>query len=195
MITDLPNILQYFIPGVWCIILYNFIFSKKLDIHANIVSSVVISYLLLSIISLLRTLTPLNLLPNAALLNSCMSFIIGTVLTISLALFCNTKLFRNFTINLFHKTISTNIWNDVLDYKNGSNLKVYVKNKDYYIVGQYLAMEEDSSDPWLAMSSFGKYDKISNDPYNAQNHEPNFIDDNTVKIVIRFSEIEHIEIF
>lgn len=95
-------------------------------------------------------------------------------------------------IRLFHKTPNDDIWRDVLDLENGSNLKVYLKDKDYYIIGHHKNHEEKGEDSWLALSGYGKFDKITNENYM---QEPNFINNSAVIITVRFSDIDYIEIF
>ena len=113
-----------------------------------------------------------------------------------IAILSQWKYFKKLTVKLFHKTLNDDIWRDVLDLKHGSNLKVYLKDKDYYIIGHHKNHEENGNDSWLALSSFGKYDKETNANYKK---EPNFTENNRENefriITVKFSDIEHIEIF
>jgi len=95
-------------------------------------------------------------------------------------------------IYVFNKTQNEDIWRDVLDLKSGSNLKIYLKNEDYYIIGHHKNQEEKGENSWLAVSAFAKFDKTTNENYK---NEPSFLDDESVLYLIRFSDIEHIEIF
>lgn len=92
----------------------------------------------------------------------------------------------------FHKTPNDDIWRDVLDFKNGSNLKLYIKNADYYIIGHFKNIEEKGDDSWIAITAFSKYNKLTNDNYM---NEPNYSNDKNVTLTIRLSDIEHMEIF
>lgn len=95
-------------------------------------------------------------------------------------------------VKTFHKTPNDDIWRDVLDLEQGSNLKVYLKNQDYYIIGHHKNHEEKGNDSWLALSGFCKMDKHTNGNYES---EPSFLGQDNIIITIRFSDIEHIEIF
>ena len=95
-------------------------------------------------------------------------------------------------IKLFHKTVNDDIWRDVLDLEKGSNLKVYLKGKDYYIIGHHKNHEEKGGDSWLALSGFAKFDKESN---IACKNEPSHIKDDSAIVTLRFSDIDYIEIF
>lgn len=95
-------------------------------------------------------------------------------------------------VRLFHKTANEDIWRDVIDWENGSNLKIYLKDKDYYLIGHQKNLEEKGEESWLAISAFGKFDKETNKNYK---EEPSHLDDESVIYTVRLSDIEHVEIF
>lgn len=153
--------------------------------------SCVISYLLLSLLSLIR-IKFFKGLPDTAIINSALSSIIGIVLSVVISIVYNHKWFKVITVKLFHKTPYNDIWRDVIDLESGSNLKVYLKDKDYYLIGHHRNHEEKGNDSWLVLSAFAKYDVNTNENYK---NEPSYLDRNNIYITIRFSDIEHIEIF
>lgn len=191
VIEKLPIILQYVVPGYCCIMLLQFTTSKRIEGKYLLVASCVISYILLSMVSLLRIKWFKNV-PDLALLNSGISILLGIMLVCLISVLFQRKWFIKLMVKLFHKTPNDDIWRDVLDLENGSNLKVYLKNERYYIIGSHKNHEEKGNESWLALSGFVKMDKETNDIYN---NEPDFSNDNSVIITVRFSDIEHIEIF
>lgn len=192
MINNIPGLLQYFIPGYWVLFLFCFLTSKKINATTKNILSCVISYILLSLIYLIRNIIPLNLIPNNALSNSALSLIIGTIFSILISFILINEKTSKILTKFFYKTINDNIWRDVLDLENGSNLKVYVKDKDYYVIGSCDTYEENGDSSWISISGFAKYDKITNKEYN---NEEGYINDYSVLYVIRLSDIEHIEVF
>lgn len=187
----IPLILQYIVPGYWVMILFRFSTSKKRNEKTELIASCVISYILLSINSLIRIRWFKNL-PDTALVNSALSFILGTLLVTMIAILIQKNYIKKAFVILFHKTINDNIWNDVFDLENGSNLKIYLKDKDYYIIGHHKNHEEKAEESWLAISAFAKFDKDTNKNYK---NEPNYLNNENVIMTLRFSDIEHIEIF
>lgn len=187
----MPLILQYIIPGYISIVVFNFALSNKMDIKNTLITSCVVSYLLLSFVSLIR-IRWFRWIPDTAIIISGLSVLIGVVVACLMAILSQRKWFRIVTVKLFHKTLNNDIWRDVFDLENGSNLKVYLKDKDYYIIGHLKNYEEKENDSWIALSSFAKFDKKINKPLE---NEPNYLDKNNIFITIRFSDIEHIEIF
>lgn len=126
------------------------------------------------------------------MINSAISVILGFIIVCIIVALSQQKHIKRIMIRLFHKTLNNDIWRDVLDLKNGSNLKVYLKDNDYYIIGHYKNHEENGTDSWLALNAFAKYDKETNKKYK---NEPSYLNDSNVIITVRFSDVEHIEIF
>lgn len=126
------------------------------------------------------------------MINSFLSIFFGTILVLAISFLLQRAFVKSFFVKTFHKAPNNDIWRDVLDLNKGSNLKVYLKDKDYYLIGQHKAHEENGNDSWLALSSFGKLDVYSNENYK---NEKSYFDDNKVTITVRFSDVEHIEIF
>lgn len=156
-----------------------------------LVVSCIASYILLSLISLLR-IKYFKKIPDLPLINSALCFLIGSVAVIIISIIFQREWFKKITVRLFHKTLNDDIWRDVFDLRNGSNLKVYLKEKDFYLIGHHKNHEEKGNDSWLALSSFAKFDVNTNKNYN---NEPSFLNNKDAYIVIRFCDIDHIEVF
>ncbi len=187
----MPLILQYIVPGYISIVVFNFALSKKINIKDTLIAGCVVSYSLLSMVSLIR-IRWFHWIPDTAIINSGLSILIGIIVVCLIAILSQRKWFRKLTVKLFHKTLNNDIWRDILDLENGSNLKVYLKDKEYYIIGHHKNHEEKGDDSWLALSAFAKFDKVTNQNYK---NEPGYLDKKDVMIALRFSDIEHIEIF
>jgi len=191
VLDNLPLILQYIVPGYLSIKWFEFILSKHTEPKNLLIFSCAASYCFLSLTSLLRIKWFRNI-PDTAFINSALSIILGIVIVSIIAIFSQRKWFKRFTVKLFHKTLNDDIWRDVLDLENGSNLKVYLKDKDYYLIGHHKNHEEKGNDSWLALSGFAKFNKETNNNYK---NEPSYINNEKIIITVRFSDIEHIEIF
>ena len=157
------------------------------------IMSCVISYMLISLVTVIRLKYEwLLLVSNNPLTNSFFALLFGTASAFILSIIFTSKIFTKISVNVFHKTMHEDIWRDVLDLRNGSNIKIYLKDKDYYVIGQHKNHEEKGNESWLAVSAFAKFDKETNSIYH---EEPSYLDDESVIYTIRFSDIEHIEIF
>ena len=103
-------------------------------------------------------------------------------------IFC-AKWFSQVMVKLFHKTPNDNIWRDVLDLRNGSNLKLYIREEDYYVVGHHRNIEEKGDDSWIVLTGFVKLNK--SDDTELESHK----EDNKSMIAIRLVDVEYAEIF
>lgn len=193
IIDSIPNILQYYLPGYWVIFLFGYLCSKKISGKIVHIMSCVLSYILLTFTAFLRIKVDIiSKLPDTVFVNSGVTIAIGTLLILIFSMVFISNTFSKIMVKLFHKTPNDDIWRDVLDLKNGSNLKIYVKDADYYVIGHHKNHEEKDGEAWFAISAFAKFHKKSNTPYR---DEPSHLDDENVIYAIRFSDIEHIEIF
>lgn len=173
--------------------IFKYTISYKKELKSMLILDCVISYGLISFISLLRNIIPSFLkLPDIAIINSALACISGIVISIIFSLIYNSGYMDSVITKLFHKTPYNDIWRDVIDLSNGSNLKVFLRDKTYYIVGHHYAHEENGNDSWIAISAFAKYDINTNELCI---NEPCFLDKEEVKYVLKLSDVDHIEIF
>ena len=188
---NLPLLLQYIVPGYITIMMICFALSKKVNGKNLLVLSCIVSYVLISFIALLRTKF-FTKIPNNPVINSALSIILGAVLACIIVIVSQRNWFKKITIKLFHKTLSDDIWRDVFDLENGSNLKVFLKDKDYYLIGHLKNYEEKGDSSWLALNAFAKFDKRTNEPCM---NEPMYLKNSSVFITVRFADIDSIQIF
>ena len=167
ILQNIPTVLQYWLPGYWAILLFSFCCSKKIDKKATLILSVVLSYLSMSVIQ------SVHQIDNIFVLSS-ISFALLTLISVT----------------LFHKTPNDTIWRDIIDFKEGSNLKVYLKGKDYYLVGHYKNCEERGDASWFALSAF-----FTGDIKTGAVIDDKYKDNDNVLITFRLSDVDHIEIF
>ena len=151
-----------------------------------LIASIVYSYTAYVILGSLNK----RLLETPILMSLCSIVLCGIIAFIIAGILGWSKL-QNILIHYFHNNTYDSIWLDVIDYNDGSTMKVFFKNKDYYIVGAYHRHEADSDDPWFALSNYGQYDIKTNtiDPV------VNFIEDDKAFITFRLSDVDHVEVF
>lgn len=152
----------------------------------------VISYVIVSFIHVINAIISKNTVQLDPLIVSGIASLIAIGFSLLLSIVFISKRFNNFMIKRFHKSLNDDIWRDVFNYDSGSNLKVYLKEKPYYIIGHYKLHEEKENNSWFAISAYSKIDKETNENYN---NEPDFSERNDIVITIRLNDIEHIEIF
>lgn len=89
-------------------------------------------------------------------------------------------------VKCFHRTPKNNIWEDVVNFEHGSNIKVYLKNEDFYFYGGFGYIEESKDNPCIAISETRMVDFESAEIIDKLNDG-----DYTV---IKLSDVEYIEV-
>ncbi len=157
---------------------------------SNTIFSCALSYVYLSLIAFLRNCFEIFAnVSDTAIVNSCISIFLGAIFAIAVALIFSTNWFSKLTVSMFQKTIHEHIWDDVFDMKNGSNLKVFLKDSNYFVYGHYFS--HDEAETWIAIAAFAKYDKNTEKLLDGAS---SYSDNKDAICVIRFSDIEHIEV-
>lgn len=189
ILKNMPLLLQYYIPGFWTMILFKYFCSKEFQGDFQNIMSCVVSYVLLSISALLVNIPIFSSIRDSIWGRSAMAILFGTLFAFICSwLFCS-QFFSNIMVKLFHKTPNDNIWRDVLDLSKGSNLKLYIREADYYVVGHHRNIEEKGNDSWVVLTGFIKLSKKDNN--KLEDHEG----DLKSMIAIRLADIEFVEIF
>lgn len=189
ILENIPVLLQYYLPGLWTITVFKYFCSKEIQTESQTILACVVSYVLLSISDLLSNVPFLGVIKDSVLGRSGVSIILGTLLALLVSsIFC-AKWFSGVMVTLFHKTPNDNIWRDVLDLTHGSNLKLYIRDADYYIIGHHRNIEEKGDDSWIVLTEFIKHGKA--DDRVIETHDGKEKD----MIAIRLSDVEYAEIF
>lgn len=180
LISQIPNILQYFVPGAFFVIIFTHLCSVQLSSTYKTILSCIISYVCIALINITIAPSFWGLVILSVLL-SCILGILTSRLFVS-------KWFKSLLIKTFYKSPHNDMWRNVLSFDKGTNLKVYLKDKSYYIIGHYHSHEEKGNDSWFCLSSHIKYDKDNNEIVNYE-------EDKNAYITFLVRDVETIEIF
>lgn len=179
-------ILQYFVPGCLGLLIVSRFTNLKIKDLNFAVLSIVYSYASYVCIGAIHE----DLLEKPVIM-SAVSIIVCLIVAIILVAIFNSKFVQDCLVRLFHTNLNTTIWDDVIDYKEGTNLKVYLKGKDYYFIGAYRYHEENTGDPYFAISGYSKIDRKSGDTDVMIDHDG----EHNRYMVFKFSDVEYIEVF
>lgn len=183
VLHNMPDILQYFCPGIWCILLFSFLCSRKFNTKLTVGVGCIFSYLSISIISLfIKT--------DNVMFTSAISFLTLTVLSVLVSVAYYSHWGKRMLTKFFHRTQYKDIWHDILDLKKGSNLKVYFKNNSIGVVGHHVVHEENGNESWMAVCAPIKFD-VNTDEAIDERHK----DSENVIVTFKLKDVEHIEVF
>lgn len=191
LIQNIPVILLYFVPGFLCLLIYTYLCSKKIESAFFLILSCVLSYVLVVLTTAICSFNSLAWVLNNVFYTAAFAIVIGVILSAIISTIFLRKGFNTYMLNHFHKTTHTDIWRDILDFENGSNLIIAVKNQDYAILGHYRFHEEKGKDSWVAVSGYIFLDKRTKEPIN---QKLDYRDDDSKIITISLQDAEYIEV-
>ena len=147
------------------------------------VLSCLFSYISISLISLACQIDNILVLSGV-------SFISLTIVSIVMAILFSTKMLKKILVKLFHKTPHNDIWHDVLDFDEGSNLKIYFKDSNIGIIGHHKVHEENGDNSWFAISAPIKFNTETDEVVDDRNsNNEDFV------IIFRLNDVRQMEIF
>ncbi len=182
IIDAIPKILQYFVSGYLFIILFVAVTTKKIDSSIRFIFSCIISFIWIALINAIFTNIDIWLI---VIISCALSLIFAPVF----GRIYISKWFCSILVKFFNQSSLNSIWQKVINYENGTNLKVYLKNQPFYFIGHYDAHEKTENDPWFSVKGYIKYDIETDDVISDyRGHEEIFI-------VFNLSEVATIEVF
>lgn len=146
LIEILPDFLSYFAPGAIAIGLYNILFLKKQDHSVFIFWSIVYSYVIKLVASLVWE--------NSS--NLLCGIVIGIIVPLLLYFVVRVKPFG--IDSIFGVTLPENIWLKVLDFEDNNYIVVYLTNGKAYAGTVYTA-----DDDWVILKDYYSIDKTLDD--------------------------------
>lgn len=113
--------------------------------------------------------------------------LLGVVLPLVVTGAFRSKPFRWFLLKINYQTINKDIFDDIIDYKTQTGMRVYLKNSELFYVGTFVLKEEDRSgkDFHIALINYALMDKNT--------YEVKFRPEYNSVALINLNNIERIE--
>lgn len=151
------------------------------------------SYLLIAMVRVLYSILGIEFRDGSAAA-SLVATLVGALMIIIMIAILESGWFNHTFAKITKGTLHEDALRDNLDYKNGTTLRVYLSNEDYYLVGAFCYKEDVGEDRWLVLAAYTKF--ICDDAGNAHVYnEQDFEDNPFERIMVRMSDVKHIEIF
>lgn len=188
IITIIPDILQYFVSGYIFILIFKSICSKKIGATIQLIYSCVISFLFISLINGLNAVWIKSALLNNLWVISILSVFLSAIISVIISKIFISKWFHKFLVNCFGISPRASAFDNVIDCKNGTNIKVYLKDKDFYIVGHLFSFEDNGNDSWYCIHKQQKYNFNNELLYSQEDNE-------NAHLLFNIKEVDYMEIF
>lgn len=148
--AQLPVIFEYFIPGFIFICVFQYFTSRKFGSYI-VMGSVAISYLLKAICSWLHTIIFIDVSfgwNKRAIILCVLAFILSIICVVVSEL----KIINKISLKINNKSLHDDVWNDVIDYKNGTTLRLVCEDCTYQ--GVLVEHEEKGNDSWFVLKDY-----------------------------------------
>lgn len=178
LINIIPELIQLFLPGFIFMSIYNWFNNKKLEISIIILWSLFISYIANAIATLFTS--------NATGI-SIISVIIGALSAILITLLKKIKIFNNFLSRVNHKSINSDIFDDIIDYEKKTIMCIHLKNSDIFYMGTFCIREEKGLESWIVLVDYYELNKDNTILFNSNKSSKNY------SIAINERDIERVE--
>lgn len=134
-------------------LVYEWMNTKKYDIHILIISSLFISYMISIFYTVIHNIIFTNYNFNEAT-KSLIYIISGLIFSLIVIFFQNTKFFKKILRFLNHKSSHNDIFDDVIDYKTKTLLQIYIKNSPVMYIGTFKIREEKGIDSYIVLVDY-----------------------------------------
>lgn len=162
LIAIVPDLINLFLSGFIFLITYNWLNSKKTDTSILTIGSIFISVLIQSLCSFFHEFVLSNVLFSDAE-KILIYFILGFVLAVIISIIGKMRFVSYILFKIGNKTINSDIFDDVIDYKKKTMMMVYLKSSDIYYIGQLLYNEEKGIDSWICLIDYISVNKETNE--------------------------------
>ncbi|RHO69733.1 hypothetical protein DW085_01730 [Clostridium sp. AF50-3] len=152
-----------------------------------------VSYLLIAMVRVMYIILGIEF-RNGSAAASLTATLIGIIMTIAIIAILESGRFNHAFAKITKGTLHEDALKDNLDYENGTTLRVYLNNEDYYLVGAFCYKEDIGDDRWLVLAAYTKFicdDAGDANVYNGADYEGKAFE----RIMVRMSDVKHIEIF
>jgi hypothetical protein len=185
LIRVIPELITIFLPGFIFINIYNWLVARKdMDFSIVVLWSFFISVIIRTVYQAGHSILPIELeiAEQVKTLVYIMTAGISPFFVWTLKEQCFSKL-----VSINNKSINDEIWNDVINYKESTMLKVYLKESDILYIGRFATREEKGLDSWIAITEYARFNK-NNDLqyYSTEQNEKSMV-------VVNMRDIERVE--
>lgn len=176
---------MYFVPGYIFLLLAKEITMRKISRTTEILLSCSISFILVSTIQMIFSLIP-NVGTNLFWVVTTLSILISAILAGIFGKIYNSEKFHRKFENVFKIILKNRIWENVIDYENGTKVKVYMKDKNFYYWGDVDGVEDNEENSYFCIRNPIKIEFDSNKSIND-------IESDSKYMVVSLKDVEYIE--
>lgn len=188
LIKIIPDLINLFLPGFIFMLVYGWMRNKKFDISIFIICGLFIS----NTIVIFYTTVHKFLFPNYNFyeeFKSLVYIVSGLIFPFIAIYLTNTELFKIVLRKTNHKSMHSDIFDDMIDYNKKTMMQVYMKNSKTLYIGTFKFREEKGTDSYIALIDYASLNSDTKKTiFHPEKH--NLVS----SVVINLRDVERIEI-
>lgn len=161
LISIIPDLINLFLSGFIFISVYDWLNNIKHDISVITIWSIFTSFLVKAFYSSIHCV-----ILKDVTINDSVKILIYSVTGLCLAFVFtylkNRKLIRKLLYHTNHKSINSDIFDDIIDYNKKTILNIYLKTSNIYYTGTFWIREEKGLDSWIVLVNYNRINKDTN---------------------------------
>lgn len=167
LIYLIPDMINLFLSGFIFMSLYNWLNNRKMDITLLTVWSLFINTLIKSFYSVIHYYLMQDVTFGEPLKILIFTFT-GVLLAFLITFLKRIPIFQDIFYYANNKSLNDDIFDDIIDYKKKTMMKIYLKSSEIYYLGRFSFREEKGLESWLVLVDYyclsKKDDQIVFDP-------------------------------
>lgn len=184
-IDDILQLLNYFVPGYLGIVAYRSLTSSTTKSEHTLWVSCVISYLATMFAKIVLP-SFITTIPECLALASCLITVVVTILLVKVL---QSKCFSWLTAKLLHTNLAPTVFAaHVKVTYPGTTVRVYLKDKDFYVEGGLSNHSNDPNDPYISLKLYKFFKKTDDKPYYQCDQDDQFF-------IINLENVEYVEMW
>jgi hypothetical protein len=153
ILNQIFNILEYFVPGFIFITFFNKLTSRNGDKSYQVIWFIIMSFLIKQFFIVLHGYIFIS--RSFSLGERVLICSFGALLlSIACVYISERKWFNRFMIFINNKSVHSDIWHDIIDYDNGTALRIVCDKENIIYSGTLDCHEEKGNDSWFVLKDY-----------------------------------------
>lgn len=153
LIENIPSVLNLYVPGIVSLLVYLFFNDRRLSTTAKTYTAVIASYVLCSLVELSAKLSGLEWMVASSWTTAAMATIIGVLIALLTSYVLHNKSAVKLSNEYLHRPLLST-WETMLNLEVGTTLAIYEVNRDYYVAGNFMLLDDSVRDPWIVLNGY-----------------------------------------
>ena len=189
LLLKIPELCNLFLYGFIFMTIFTWITNIKLDVYIYVLWGLFVNYIIINMYALCHVfiLSKYDISEPVKILTYSFTAMITPFFITELT---KKPSFRNFLSKYVHKTVNSDLLDDVIDFNKRTIITAYLKNSDVYYRGILFAKDEHGNDSYISLIKYAVYDRNDNEVILDMSK-----DDVNSSVLINLRDTESVELY